>query len=63
MSSLVNTNLLEEAAFYIDYFEGTAIGRVLEADVIANDLEGLSHHIQDARNSAYALEYNLGGLA
>jgi len=63
MSSLINTNLLEEAAFYIDYFEGTVIGKVLQADLSTNDLEGLNYHIQDARDTAFALEFNPGGVA
>lgn len=61
MSSLVNTGLLEEAAFYIEYFTDTTIGKVLEADLKANDLDGLRAHIEDARKTAFHLEYNSNG--
>lgn len=58
MSDQVNTELLEEAAFYIDYFTDTTIGGVLEQDIKANDLESLACHLKDARKVAYELEYN-----
>lgn len=58
MSNQVNTELLEEAAFYIDYFEGTVIGKLLRQDVESGDLEDLAHHIQDARDTAFQLEYS-----
>jgi len=58
MSNEVNEMLLEEAAFYIDYFTGTILGEVLEHDVEANDLEALADHIKDARKVAFELGYN-----
>lgn len=61
MSHTVNETLLEEAAFYIDYFEGTMMADVLKRDLDANDLEGLRFHLNDARKVAYELEYNPDG--
>jgi len=58
MSNLANTTLLEEAAFYADYFVGTTMGKVLQADSDANDLEGLRFHLNDARKAAFELEFN-----
>lgn len=58
MSSLVNNGLLEEAAFYIEYFVGTSMEKLLQQDLDANDLEGLRFHLNDARKVAYELEFN-----
>lgn len=62
MSNLQNTELLDETSFYIDYFTGTVIGKLLEDDLAANDLEGLQHHLHDARATAFSLEFNPGGV-
>lgn len=58
MSENVNTRLLEEAAFFIDYFCDTTIGLVLELDVERNDLEMLAQHVAEARNTAHQMEFN-----
>lgn len=58
MSDTVNEKLLEEAAFFIDMFEGTMLGEVLERDVESNDLDALAAHLRDARTLAYDQEYN-----
>jgi len=58
MSNITNDALLEEAAFYADYFVGTVMGKILQADLDANDLEGLRFHLNDARRTAYELEFN-----
>lgn len=58
MSSTQNDGFLEEASFYIDYFTGTTLGKMLEADLATNDLEGLQHHLVDARKAAFNLEFN-----
>lgn len=58
MSLKENDELLEEAAFYTEYFIGTTMSRVLQADLDANDLEGLRFHLNDARKVAFDLEFN-----
>jgi hypothetical protein len=61
MSFLENDKLLGEAALYIDYFIGTTMGRLLQQDLDANDLEGLRFHLKDARKVAHDLEFNPEG--
>lgn len=58
MSEEINTRLLEEAAFMVDYFEGTPIARVLEQDLESNDLEALAVHMREARQVLHDLEYS-----
>ena len=57
MSIEQNTRLLEEAAELIDYFEGTMIGRVLEAAIDSNDLESLDYQVMQARFMQFDLEF------
>ncbi len=58
MSHLTNTNLLEEADFYMDYFTGTIMEKLLRHDVEINDLEQLQVHLQEARETAWKTEYH-----
>lgn len=58
MSNDTNTKLLEEAAFFIDYFQDTTIGRVLEADVERGDYDILRDHVEQARVQAAMQEYS-----
>lgn len=58
MSNTANEQLLEEAAFYIDYFTDTTLGKMLQHDVEKNDLEQLQQHVNDARGASFWLEYN-----
>lgn len=61
MSNAANDKLLEEAAHYIDYLEGTILAEALKRDLDANDLEGLRFHLNDARKVAFELEFNPNG--
>lgn len=58
MSDLVTDNLLEEAAFYKEYFVGTIMEKLLDEDLRTSDLEQLQFHIQEARDTAWKLEYH-----
>lgn len=57
MSNNVNTQLLEEASFYIEYFTGTIMARYLENDVSNNDLDSLRQHVNEARLKVHEIEY------
>lgn len=58
MSTEVNVQLLEEAAFYIDYFTGTLIEDMLVSAIDSNDLERVAEMVANARLEAHRLEYN-----
>ena len=58
MSDLVNDGLLEEGKFYVEYFADTTMGKILQQDLDANDLEGLRFHLNDARKVAFDLEFS-----
>lgn len=57
MSKHANTILLEEAAFYIDVFEGKLPAQLMETDIANNDLEELAVHVKQARDMAFQQEY------
>ncbi len=57
MSDLVNTDLLDEAVWAVDYWAGEGIGAVIEADIERNDLEALAVHLKESQDLMFQLEY------
>lgn len=58
MSNATNENLLEEADFYMDYFTGTIMEKLISHDIQTNDLESLRAHLKEAREIAWKSEYH-----
>lgn len=58
MSNQTNEKLLEEAAFFIDEFEGTLIADALEFAIERGDLDMVAQHVADARKLSFEMEYN-----
>lgn len=58
MSNQTNDNLLTEADFYLDYFTGTIMEKLISHDIQTNDLEQLKVHVNEARETAWKLEYH-----
>lgn len=58
MSHTANTNLMDEANFYADYFTGTMIEKLLCEAMESKDMELLAIRVAEARDEAYKLEYN-----
>lgn len=57
MSTEANTKLLEEAAEMLDYFEGTMTADIIQAQIEANDLDGLYETVRSARFEMLRQEY------
>jgi len=57
MSEEVNTLLLERAAEMLDYYEGTTIAKVIQADLDRDDLESLYMHVCKAEAQAAQEEF------
>ena len=49
MSTETITDLLEAAACYLDYYEGTVLGAELLHDMDTHDYESLQAHVEEAR--------------
>lgn len=58
MSNDTNTNLLEEANWYCDYWAGTLWEKLLDKAIKDNDLEYLAQLVGEARDEAFKQEYN-----
>lgn len=56
MSHYTNEQLLDQAVYYADIFEGTALAKALRGDVERNDLETLQVHLSEARERVLAEE-------
>lgn len=57
MSNQTNSNLLEEARFYTEYFENKLPAQLIGRDIKNKDLESLAVHVKQARDLAFDLEY------
>lgn len=58
MSHTSNDQLMSEAVFYADYFEGTLHAELLSAAMAAQDMELLAERVNEARREAFFLEFN-----
>lgn len=57
MSNQTNDNFVEEAMFYMDFFTGTIMEKLLEWDIHINDMESLYQHLSEARKAAFDIQY------
>lgn len=57
MSNQTNDNLVEEAMFYMDFFTGTIMEKLMEWDIHTNNMEALYEHVSEARKAAFDIEY------
>lgn len=57
MSNQTNDTLVEEAMFYMDFFTGTIMEKLLEWDIHINDMEALQQHLKEARDASFEIAY------
>lgn len=57
MSNQVNTDLLEQASFHLDYWTGTLWEKLIQHAVDTNDLEQLEKLISDSWTEIFNKEY------
>jgi hypothetical protein len=62
MSDKVNSELFDRAAEMYEYWVGTPIARVIEADMARNDLEGLRQHVLSAEAIASQDEFEAADM-
>lgn len=58
MSNLTNDNLMERAQEVIDYFEGTAVAKILRMHLEDKDLESLHYAVKEAEGEIFRQEFN-----
>lgn len=56
MSVETNSQLLDRAAEMIEFWTGTALSKVLQADIERNDLDALRGHVNQAEAQASRVE-------
>lgn len=57
MSHESNTNLLEEARFYAEYWEGTLYAKLIRWYVEIKDWDALYKIVKEAKDEAFNQEY------
>ena len=59
MSNNVNDVLLEEAAFFTDYFVDKQPARLIEKALDEDDMDMLAQYVKAARDLMFEMEYSL----
>lgn len=52
-----NTDLEESAAYYMEEWAGTLMGKLLQQDIDTGDYESLAAHVSEARMMSFERDY------